>query len=706
MEYVGGQGRTFMVDVDELCWWFLREMALKCGNYSGIEEIYYLIPHSNMDEGLRRVYNDKEVLGMADIVMKNREIVLYVVHTKQPAMVFDGVGAGTLFDGVGVGSVTNEQVDGQMRKKQHVVVFDGVGIGSVTNEQVHGQRRKKLTPWKCNKQGILNPAVAHMTIEEVTLGSEETPPNSDIVPFTEDAHNNSLNIPHQTLSPDLTNNNRPQTAPSEPKGKGKADDINLTPQNLPSLEDLPLDFFDYYDDRPESPIPLKDLLSDGETGNPDPVYEPENEALSDDLTSEDFDEEGQLEDLEDDGDKDEFRSDVEAEQPANPSSSALLNVERHEPLSEYEQSDEEIHTPVDNSEEEGGVGRKPRVRSIVVSQNTDWNTFVWSVGQRFTTREAFREAVAHYVVAQGNNQSFVGSNKNQLRRLEAKCLPGCPFKVYGSWDNRTACFVVKSLEEKHTCNRNMVKNKQLKATWLAKQFLEIFKSRPHWPAKEIKETHKSFKGEDFKLKFWTTCKSYNMVDFDDAMKVLAEDNTAAELAFKGYSPSLFCRAFLDTNTKVDVIVKSLGETFNGYIINPRTKQLIYMLEEIRSNLMQRLVMKRMEMEKHNKMLCPRARCNPSAAATEQPENQASTSTSHLDATAQPSRTGGGGRFIRGWVGSKGGSRGGRSAGGRGKGGRGRGRQGAMPVGQGLESTFLLMEQHMLITHTNKEEQDK
>ncbi|KAL2898834.1 Preterminal protein [Bienertia sinuspersici] len=549
-----------------------------------------------------------------------------------------------------------------MRKKQHAVVFDGVGIGSVTNEQVHGQRRKKLTPWKCNKQGILNPTVEHMTIEEVTLGSEETPPNSDIVSFTEDAHNNSLNIPHQTLSPDLTNNNRPQTAPSEPKGKGKADDINLTPQNLPSLEDLPLDFFDYYDDRPDSPIPLKDLLSDGETGNPDPVYEPENEALSDDLTSEDFDEEGQLEDLEDDGDKDEFLSDVEygdssddelkkknaklyeiakrlqiegfegklrAEQPANPSSSALLNVERHEPLSEYEQSDEEIHTPVDNSEEEGGVGRKPRVRSIVVSQNTDWNTFVWSVGQRFTTREAFREAVAHYVVAQGNNQSFVGSNKNQLRRLEAKCLPGCPFKVYGSWDNRTACFVVKSLEEKHTCNRNMVKNKQLKATWLAKQFLEIFKSRPHWPAKEIKETvrigfkviiktslayrvkyhahkmlhgsmrdhynncnnplnsehrhcarhifahwHKSFKGEDFKLKFWTTCKSYNMVDFDDAMKVLAEDNTAAELAFKGYSPSLFCRAFLDTNTKVDVIVKSLGETFNGYIINSRTKQLI------------------------------------------------------------------------------------------------------------------------------------
>ncbi|KAL2944378.1 50S ribosomal protein L3 [Bienertia sinuspersici] len=119
-----------------------------------------------------------------------------------------------------------------------------------------------------------------------------------------------------------------------------------------------------------------------------------------------------------------------------------------------------IHTPVD-SEEEGGVGRKPRVRSIVVSQNTDWNTFVWSIGQRFTTKEAFREAVIHYAVAQGKNMSFVGSSKKQLQKLEAKCLPACPFQKY---------------DEKQIAQGYMV----------SKTVLEIFKSRPHWPAKEIK----------------------------------------------------------------------------------------------------------------------------------------------------------------------------------------------------------------------------
>ena len=31
-------------------------------------------------------------------------------------------------------------------------------------------------------------------------------------------------------------------------------------------------------------------------------------------------------------------------------------------------------------------------------------------------------------------------------------------------------------------------NKHMKSTWLAKQFMEVFKSRPHWPANEILET--------------------------------------------------------------------------------------------------------------------------------------------------------------------------------------------------------------------------
>ena len=45
-----------------------------------IDEIYYLILGKILDEGLKRVYDDKEVLEMVDIVVANRFIDLYVVH--------------------------------------------------------------------------------------------------------------------------------------------------------------------------------------------------------------------------------------------------------------------------------------------------------------------------------------------------------------------------------------------------------------------------------------------------------------------------------------------------------------------------------------------------------------------------------------------------------------------------------------------------
>lgn len=72
--------------------------------------------------------------------------------------------------------------------------------------------------------------------------------------------------------------------------------------------------------------------------------------------------------------------------------------------------------------------------------------------------------------------------------MEVKCTTGCPFRLFASWDSRRACFVVKSVDDEHSCTRNMEGNRQMTSTWLAKQFLEIFKARPHWPAKELIET--------------------------------------------------------------------------------------------------------------------------------------------------------------------------------------------------------------------------
>ncbi|CAH9096905.1 unnamed protein product [Cuscuta epithymum] len=108
-----------------------------------------------------------------------------------------------------------------------------------------------------------------------------------------------------------------------------------------------------------------------------------------------------------------------------------------------------------------------------------------------------------------------------------------------------------------------------------------------------------------KLLFWKIAKTYNMADYNDAFDELERVNPEAATAFKTYNPKLFCRSFIKASIRTDVITNNMVEIFNGYIINARTKHLIYMPEDIRTTLMQRLVLKREAMEKEDSKLCPR-----------------------------------------------------------------------------------------------------
>ncbi|XP_074314199.1 uncharacterized protein LOC141649406 [Silene latifolia] len=117
--------------------------------------------------------------------------------------------------------------------------------------------------------------------------------------------------------------------------------------------------------------------------------------------------------------------------------------------------------------------------------------------------------------------------------------------------------------------------------------------------------HKSYKGEEMKMMFWQCAKAYNQADFDEAVATMREVDPRAADAFIRCNPTLFCRAFINTRTTNDVIVNNMAETFNAYIINARSKHLIYMLEDIRTMLMQRLVTKKNEMEQVGGVICPK-----------------------------------------------------------------------------------------------------
>ena len=95
-----------------------------------------------------------------------------------------------------------------------------------------------------------------------------------------------------------------------------------------------------------------------------------------------------------------------------------------------------------------------------------------------------------------------------------------------------------------------------------------------------------------KLMFWKAAKAYNIADYNEERDELEKLNHATTIGFRGSNPKVFYRAFMKTHTTIDVIMNNLAETFNGYIINARTRHLIYMLEDIITTLMQRLVLKR------------------------------------------------------------------------------------------------------------------
>ncbi|PHT87161.1 hypothetical protein T459_09267 [Capsicum annuum] len=55
------------------------------------------------------------------------------------------------------------------------------------------------------------------------------------------------------------------------------------------------------------------------------------------------------------------------------------------------------------------------------------------------------------------------------------------------------------------------------------------------------------------------------------------------------SPTSWCRAYLKTHSKCDIIKNNMCETFNSWILAARHKSIITMLEDIRHQLMNRHV---------------------------------------------------------------------------------------------------------------------
>ncbi|KAL2928707.1 Kinesin-like protein KIN-5C [Bienertia sinuspersici] len=250
---------------------------------------------------------------------------------------------------------------------------------------------------------------------------------------------------------------------------------------------------------PESPIPLKDLIgqdysSDSDT---DPEFDPSLEDLSTDeerkwddyVVEEELNEEEEGSDIDEhakdggygepvDTSDDEYhavrdnvndynqqilelaeklRQDAKsgrlgAQEVPKANKSIILQEERGNE-SDYLDSDAEKDTPPESEEDDISLENRKLKRRLFVGADTDFREFRWQVGQRFVTRNDFREAVTKYGVYQGRNVSIVISDNARQQRIGVKCGEGCPFRLYASWESRRATYVVKTVVPEHTCVR-------------------------------------------------------------------------------------------------------------------------------------------------------------------------------------------------------------------------------------------------------------
>jgi hypothetical protein len=112
-------------------------------------------------------------------------------------------------------------------------------------------------------------------------------------------------------------------------------------------------------------------------------------------------------------------------------------------------------------------------------------------------------------------------------------------------------------------------------------------------------------GVALKDKLWAAACAYTEVEFNAHMQELKRMSPAAFEYLDKIDPSGWSRAWFNNYPKCDLLVNSICECFNAYILKARDKPILTMLEMIRIKLMRRYQVKRDGISKLIGKLCPK-----------------------------------------------------------------------------------------------------
>ncbi|KAK8701753.1 hypothetical protein V6N13_020132 [Hibiscus sabdariffa] len=119
---------------------------------------------------------------------------------------------------------------------------------------------------------------------------------------------------------------------------------------------------------------------------------------------------------------------------------------------------------------------------------------------------------------------------------------------------------------------------------------------------------------NFKLKFigkalkdalWKAARATYLREFEVALSEMQALSRKAHEWLVGKDPRNWSKSHFSCNSKCDMLLNNLCESFNKFILDARDNPIITMLEIIKTKIMQRIAKKKVEADKWSIVLCPK-----------------------------------------------------------------------------------------------------
>lgn len=114
----------------------------------------------------------------------------------------------------------------------------------------------------------------------------------------------------------------------------------------------------------------------------------------------------------------------------------------------------------------------------------------------------------------------------------------------------------------------------------------------------------SHRGLALKNILWQAARSTRVVDFERVMAELSAKDKSAFQWLAKRPAAHWSKSYFSTNSKCDVLLNNMCESFNALILRARSLPIVDMLETIRLILMKRIHVKRDKMQRYKGDLCP------------------------------------------------------------------------------------------------------